>query len=61
MIDKDSAYRWAIEKDLMTFQYRDVISWPRYMDNSKNCEKIIKEIAKTSDSIHKKYARFEDW
>ena len=46
-----------IEKDLMTLQYRHVISWSRYvnMDNSKDREKIFKEIAKTSDLIRKKF------
>ena len=45
------------EKDLMTLQYRNVISWPRYvdMDNIKGREKIAKEIAKTSDSSRKTY------
>ena len=51
------------EKDLMTLQYRDVISWFRYvdMDNSKDREKIVKEIAKARDSIRIKVSRFEDW
>jgi len=41
------------EKDLTTLRYRDVISWHWYdVDNSKNREKIAKEIAKT---IRKKY------
>jgi len=40
------------EKNLMTLQYRDL---DVDMDNSKDYEKIIKEIAKTSDSIRKKY------
>ena len=46
------------EKDLMTLQYHDVISWPRLdidMNNSKDREKIAKEIAKTSNLIRKKY------
>ena len=45
------------EKDLMTLQYRNVISWSRYvdMDNIKGREKIAKEIAKTSDSSRKTY------
>jgi len=44
------------ENNLMTLQYRDVISWHRYVDmnSSKNHEKIAKEIAKTSDLIRKK-------
>ena len=50
------------EKDLMILQYRDVISWARYVDmeNSKDREKIAKEITKTSDFIRENY-RFEDW
>jgi len=50
------------EKDLMTLQYRNVISWHRYVDMniSKNHERIAKKIAKTSDSI-RQTIRFEDW
>jgi len=44
------------EKDLMTLRYRDGIShWYVDMDNDKDHERIAKEIAKTSDSIRKKY------
>jgi len=48
------------EKDLMTLQYQ--ISWSRYvnMDNSKDREKIVKEIAKTN-SIRRKYRAFWNW
>ncbi|XP_036143449.1 uncharacterized protein LOC118645822 [Monomorium pharaonis] len=56
----------GIEKDLMTSQYHKAVSCFRYVDqvaflnmdntdNSMNREKIVKEIAKTSDSIRKKY------
>ena len=45
------------ENDLMTLLYCDMISWHRHvdMDISKDRERITKEIAKTSDLIHKKY------
>ena len=45
------------EKDLMTLQYCDVISclWYVNTDHNKDCEKIVKEIAKTNDLIRKKY------
>ena len=46
MIDKVSALTDGTEKDLIILQYRDVISWSRIvdMDNSKDREKITKEI-----------------
>jgi len=46
-----------IEKDLMTLRHHNMISW-WYIDTDeeiKDRERIAKQIAKTSDSIRKKY------